>query len=96
MSWTPYYHKRNLGNLDDPGPNTKAAAMRWYQYCIDNKIDVLIYETIRTTAQQRENVAKGASQTMKSYHLVRQALDFVPIKRAKRSGPIQHMQSVRF
>ena len=25
---------------------------------------------LRTEAQQRENVRKGASQTMKSYHLV--------------------------
>lgn len=39
---------------------------------------VLIYGTIRTEAQQRQNVNKGVSQTMKSYHLVGQALDFVP------------------
>ncbi|WP_052475308.1 peptidoglycan-binding protein [Bacillus badius] len=83
MSWTPTYHKRNLGNLADLAPNTKAAAMKWYQYCIDNKIDVLIYETIRTVAQQRENVRNGASKTMKSYHLVGQALDFVPMKNGK-------------
>ncbi|WP_052728515.1 peptidoglycan-binding protein [Domibacillus tundrae] len=83
MSWTPTYHKRNLGNLDDLAPNTKAQAMKWYQYCLDNKIDVLIYETIRTVAKQRENVKSGASETMKSYHLVGQALDFVPIKDGK-------------
>lgn len=79
MSWVPTYHQRNLGNLDDLAPNTRAQAMKWYQYCVDNKIDVLIYETIRTVAQQRENVTKGASKTMTSYHLVGQALDFVPI-----------------
>ncbi|WP_309087247.1 peptidoglycan-binding protein [Domibacillus sp.] len=79
MSWVPTYHQRNLGNLDDLAPNTKAQAMKWYQYCLNNKIDVLIYETIRTAAQQRENIAKGASRTMRSYHLVGQALDFVPI-----------------
>lgn len=67
-------NRTNLGNLAD---NTKAAALKWYQYCIDNQIDVLIYETIRTEEQQRQNVASGASKTMKSYHLVGQALDFV-------------------
>ncbi|MCP3764085.1 M15 family metallopeptidase [Domibacillus sp. A3M-37] len=80
MSWTPYYHQRNLGNLEDLAPNTRNAAMKWYQYCIDNKIDVLIYETIRTVAQQRENIKNKKSKTMKSYHLVGQALDFMPVK----------------
>ncbi|MCI2256502.1 peptidoglycan-binding protein [Domibacillus sp. PGB-M46] len=83
MSWVPAYHQRNLGNLDNLAPNTRAQAMKWYQYCVDNTIDVLIYETIRTVAQQRENMAKGASKTMKSYHLVGQALDFVPIADGK-------------
>ena len=79
MSWVPTYHQSNLGNLDDLAPNTKAQALKWYQYCLDNNIDVLIYETTRTTAQQRANVKSGASKTMTSYHLVGQALDFVPI-----------------
>ncbi|MDV6038810.1 M15 family metallopeptidase [Bacillus sp. SM-B1] len=74
------YNKRNVDNLNKLADNTKAAAFKWYQYCVDNNIEVLIYETIRTVEQQRENVRKGASQTMRSYHLVGQALDFVPIK----------------
>ncbi|PEX80060.1 SH3 domain-containing protein [Bacillus cereus] len=74
------YHTRNVNNLNNLADNTKAAAFKWYQYCIDNGIEVLIYETIRTLEQQRENVRKGASQTMRSYHLIGQALDFVPIK----------------
>ncbi|EPC5303545.1 M15 family metallopeptidase, partial [Listeria monocytogenes] len=37
-------------------------------------------ETIRTKEQQSANVASGASQTMRSYHLVGQALDFVMAK----------------
>ncbi|OAH53060.1 hypothetical protein AWH48_11925 [Domibacillus aminovorans] len=83
MNWTPTYHQRNLGNLEDLAPNTEAAAREWYQWCIDNKIDILIYETIRSVAQQKKNVASGASQTMKSYHLVGQALDFVPLADGK-------------
>lgn len=74
------YQTRNVNNLNKLADNTKAAAFKWYQYCIDNGIEVLIYETIRTVEQQREYVRKGASQTMRSYHLVGQALDFVPIQ----------------
>lgn len=74
------YHNRNVSNLNKLADNTKAAAFKWYQYCIDNGIEVLIYETIRTVEQQHEYVRKGASQTMRSYHLVGQALDFVPIQ----------------
>lgn len=77
-----YYHNRNLENLQKLAPHTRAAAMKWYQYCQDNGIEVLIYETTRTVEQQRENVRKGASQTMRSYHLVGQALDFVPARGA--------------
>ncbi|CAF1861240.1 N-acetylmuramoyl-L-alanine amidase CwlH [Bacillus subtilis] len=79
MAWKPTYDSRNRANIAKLADNTKAAALKWYDYLIDNKIDLLIYETIRTEAQQRANVAKGASQTMKSYHLVGQALDFVPV-----------------
>lgn len=74
------YHTRNVNNLNQLADHTKAAAFKWYQYCVDNGIEVLIYETIRTKETQREYVNKGASQTMKSYHIVGQALDFVPIK----------------
>lgn len=79
MAFTPTYHQRNVNNLNKLGDNTKRMAFKWYQYCIDHGVDVLIYETIRTVEQQRKNVANGASQTMKSYHIVGQALDFCPI-----------------
>lgn len=73
------YDKRNRDNLAKLGDNTKVAALKWYNYCVDNNIEILIYETIRTLEQQKQNVANGASQTLKSYHLVGQALDFVPV-----------------
>lgn len=75
---TMYYYTRNMDNINKLADNTKAAAKKLLAYAEKNKIGVLIYETIRTEAQQRQNVNKGASQTMKSYHLVGQALDFVP------------------
>nr|WP_244319475.1 M15 family metallopeptidase [Geobacillus subterraneus] len=77
------YHERNMQNLEKLAPRTKKAAMEWYKWCEQNHIDILIYETIRTEEQQRENVKKGVSQTMRSYHLVGQALDFVPIVNGK-------------
>lgn len=73
------YDKRNRENLNKLAYNTRMKALQWYQYCIDNDIDILIYETIRSVETQRENVRKGASQTMRSYHIVGQALDFVPV-----------------
>lgn len=79
----PTYHKRNLDNIAKLAPNTKKAAMEWYNWCVANGIDVLIYETIRTEEKQRYYVASGKSKTMKSYHLVGQALDFVPIVAGK-------------
>ena len=45
----------------------------------ENNIEILIYETIRTKEKQKSILKKGASKTMKSYHLVGQALDFVPV-----------------
>ena len=74
-----FYDKRNKENLMKLADNTRIAALEWYGYCLKNNVNILIYETIRTEEKQREYVNKGASQTMKSYHLVGQALDFVPV-----------------
>lgn len=74
-----HYDKRNLENIAKLADNTRAAALKWYDFLVKNEIGVLIYETIRDIETQRANVKKGASQTMKSYHLVGQALDFVPV-----------------
>lgn len=77
MSFKMIYDERNRNNLNQLADNTKIKAYQWYQYCIDNKIQVLVYETIRTKEKQRENVAKGASKTMNSWHLTGQAIDWV-------------------
>ncbi|MGP9043330.1 M15 family metallopeptidase [Cytobacillus kochii] len=76
---TLYYQERNLNNIAKLADNTKALALKWHEYLVKNDINILIYETIRTEAKQREYVNSGASQTMRSYHLVGQALDFVPV-----------------
>ncbi|MFX4306575.1 M15 family peptidase [Exiguobacterium sp. A1_3_1] len=78
-----YYDKRNRAALEELAPNTKKAALKWYDFLIKNDIELLIYDARRTYAEQFANVRSGASQTMTSYHLVGQALDFVPIKDGK-------------
>ncbi|HAA0249144.1 TPA_asm: M15 family peptidase, partial [Listeria monocytogenes] len=75
-----YYYSRSLANVNKLADNTKAAARKLLDWSESNGIEVLIYETIRTKEQQAANVASGASQTMRSYHLVGQALDFVMTK----------------
>lgn len=77
MTFKMKYDKRNRDNLDKLADNTKLKAYKWYQYCIDNEIPVLIYETIRTKELQRLNVQAGNSKTMNSWHLTGQALDWV-------------------
>ncbi|EJK1098960.1 M15 family metallopeptidase [Listeria monocytogenes] len=75
-----YYYSRSLANVNKLADNTKAAARKLLDWSENNGIEVLIYETIRTKEQQAANVANGASQTMRSYHLVGQALDYVMAK----------------
>lgn len=77
MAFKMIYDTRNRTNINKLADHTKLAAINWYDYCINNQIQVLIYETIRTVEQQKLNVANGKSQTMRSYHLVGQALDWV-------------------
>lgn len=73
------YDKRNRNSISKLADHTKQKALQWYEFCIKNNIDILIYETIRDEKTQRRYVSQGVSQTMKSYHLVGQALDFVPV-----------------
>lgn len=71
--------QRNIATINELAANTKAAALKWYEYCKEQGIEILIYDALRTEAEQRANIANGVSKTMKSYHIVGQALDFVPI-----------------
>lgn len=74
-----YYDTRNRTNLNQLAINTKKAALKWYEYCVENSINILIYETKRSAATQQKYFNSGASKTLNSYHLVGQALDFVPV-----------------
>ena len=80
-----FYDTRNRNNLDKLADSTRKAAYEWYQYLLDTDTEVSIYDTLRTKQQQEQNVQNGVSQTMRSYHLVGQALDFVPVVDSKGS-----------
>ncbi|WP_338650110.1 M15 family metallopeptidase [Listeria seeligeri] len=75
-----YYEERSRNNIAKLATNTRKKAREWFDWCCENGIEVLVYETIRTKAQQSANVANGKSQTMRSYHIVGQAFDFVMAK----------------
>lgn len=44
-----------------------------------SSVDFIVTEGLRTIARQKELVAKGASQTMNSKHIVGRAVDVAPI-----------------
>lgn len=49
-----HYDKRNRDNLAKLAPNTRQAALAWYAFCESIGANILIYEAIRTEAQQRQ------------------------------------------
>lgn len=77
---TLYYEERSRNNIAKLAANTRKKAREWFDWCCENGIEILVYETIRTKAQQSANVANGKSQTTRSYHIVGQAFDFVMTK----------------
>ncbi|MCK2000740.1 transglycosylase SLT domain-containing protein [[Brevibacterium] frigoritolerans] len=74
-----HYHERNLAAIEELGEHTQDKAREWYQYCLDNNINILITDGMRTLEQQKEYLRTGKSKTLRSYHLVGQALDFTPV-----------------
>lgn len=73
------YNTRNLATISTLADNTRKATEKLYDYAKKIGFEILIYEGIRTVAQQQQNVKNGKSKTMKSYHLVGQAFDYVPV-----------------
>lgn len=57
-------------------------------------LDIMIIEGLRSKDRQSQLVKRGASQTMKSYHLVGRAIDFVPIVDGEPSWHWQDFNSV--
>lgn len=66
--------QRSLKNLEGVDPNLVAVVKRAIEI---TKVDFGVTEGVRTIARQKELVAKGASQTMKSKHIEGKAVDLV-------------------
>ena len=60
------FSKRSLGNLQGVHPSLVHVA---HKALALSECDFTVTEGLRSTARQRELVAKGASRTMRSYHL---------------------------
>lgn len=58
--------EKNLLKLDGAHPDLRKVIVRAAQL---SSIDFTILEVVRTVARQKELVAKGASQTMRSRHI---------------------------
>ena len=48
-----------------------------------SKVDFMVVEGLRTLARQKQLVASGASQTLKSNHLTGRAVDLAPVRNGK-------------
>lgn len=67
--------QRSLDRLDGVHPDLVAV----FKLALSRSpIDFTVLEGLRTTARQRELVAKGASQTMNSRHITGHAVDVAP------------------
>lgn len=66
-------HEERLSGVNASLANVVRRATQYVDF------DLLVVEGLRTEARQRELVAKGASRTMKSRHLVGEAVDLAPI-----------------
>ncbi len=73
--------------LDDLSPRMKPLAMQLIARCVEAGIAVLIVDTLRTKAEQAENVKKGVSWTLNSKHLTGDAIDICPYSVYELHGP---------
>lgn len=69
------FGERSLRNLEGVNPKLQQLAKEALQ---ESKVDFLITEGLRTKERQKELVAKGLSNTMKSKHITGHAIDIVP------------------
>lgn len=69
------FSRRSIDNLRGVHPDLVAVVKL---ALAKSTVDFVVTEGLRTSARQRELVARGASQTMNSRHLTGHAIDFVP------------------
>jgi peptidoglycan LD-endopeptidase CwlK len=64
--------------LDDLSDRMRPLAFELIARCVEAGIAVMIIDTLRTPAEQEQNVAKGVSWTRNSKHLTGDAIDLAP------------------
>lgn len=64
--------------LNDLSPAFRPAAIELLARCAESGIPVFIVDTLRTPAEQEENLRKGVSWTAHSRHLTGDAIDVAP------------------
>lgn len=64
--------------LDDLSPRFRPLAVEFLALLTEATIPVLIVDTLRTAAEQEENIRKKVSWTRNSKHLTGDAIDIVP------------------
>jgi peptidoglycan LD-endopeptidase CwlK len=77
------FSEHSLSEMKHVHPELIVMATEALIYCAGGGFDFMVFDGIRTEAEQRKNIAKGVSWTMDSYHLPQQdglgyALDLVP------------------
>jgi len=65
--------------LNDLDPTFKPKVFELLARCIENRLQVIIIETLRTPEQQEINITNGVSWTRKSKHLIGKAIDLAPV-----------------
>lgn len=73
--------------LDDLSPRMRPLVDRFLAKLMEARIPVMIVDTLRTPAEQAENVAKGVSWTLNSKHLTGDAIDVAPYDIYDLHGP---------
>lgn len=64
--------------LDDLSPRMRPLAVELLARCVEVGIQVVIVDTLRTPAEQEENIRKKVSWTKNSKHLTGDAIDVAP------------------
>lgn len=73
--------------LDDLSDRFRPMAVLFLARLMEVGIPVLVVDTLRTTAEQEQNVIKGVSWTMHSKHLTGDAIDVCPYALWDAHGP---------
>lgn len=73
--------------LDDLSPAFKPKAIELLARCVEQGIAVMIIDTLRTPAEQAENIRRGVSWTQRSRHLTGDAIDICPFMQFNLHGP---------